>query len=74
MATLLRRTTSQPRGSIMKPAIRRILAATTAVAVWAGSHSGLAAVTLRNSYPIDVDRLLPSDAVLINDNVCVALL
>ena len=58
----------------MKPAISGILVAMTAMAVWAGSPSALAAVTLRNSYPVDVDRLLPGDATLIDDNVSVALL
>ncbi len=58
----------------MKRAIRTMFAALTAMAVWTGSHSALAAVTLRNSYPIDVDRLLPADAAVIGDNVSVAFL
>ncbi len=72
--TLQRLARATPRGSVMKPAIRGILVAITAMAVGAGSHSALAAVVLRNSYPIDVDRLLPADAALIDDNVSVALL
>ncbi len=58
----------------MKPAIRIIFTALTVVAVWAGSDSALAAVILRNTYPNDVDRLLPGDAALIDDNVSFALL